>query len=164
MVDIINLSKNLFMVAIFDYIKKTSNKIKKIIFTGPIDEFYDYKYGELEYRSVYFKTETLDTDNFQGNAVVNYTDSKIPYTRIIEHKHFEFGTHPKTVISREYSMEWKKGVEPYYPINNEKNSKIYEKYAQLASHEKNIIFGGRLGLYKYYDMDKIIEKALEFSK
>ena len=136
----------------------------KIIYTGPIDAYFDYKYGELEYRSVRFETETLDTDNFQGNAVVNYTDSETPYTRIIEHKHFEFGTQEKTVISREYSAEWKKGDEPYYPINDDKNSTLYEKYKSLAEKESKVIFGGRLGEYKYYDMDKVIEVALSVAE
>ena len=145
----------------FDFIKNTNDQFDKIIYTGAIDEFYNYEYGALEYRSVYFETEILDTDNFQGNAVINYTDRETPYTRIIEHKHFEFGIQPKTVISREYSIEWEKGVEPYYPINNEKNNSTYEKYKQLAEKEDKVIFGGRLGAYKYYDMDKVIESALE---
>ena len=136
----------------------------KVIYTGPIDAYFDYKYGELEYRSVRFETETLDTDNFQGNAVVNYTDSETPYTRIIEHKHFEFGAQEKTVISREYSAEWKKGDEPYYPINDDKNSVLYEKYKILTEKEPKVIFGGRLGEYKYYDMDKVIEAALSVSE
>lgn len=144
----------------FDFIKKTKDTFDKILFTGPIDEFFNFKFGALEYRSVYFENEVLDTDNFQGNAVINYTDRETPWTRIIEHKHFEFGKQPKTVISKEYSIEWKKGVEPYYPINNEKNNAIYQKYEELASKEKNVIFGGRLGAYKYYDMDKVIESAL----
>ena len=133
----------------------------KIVYTGPVDAYFDYKLGALQYRSVRFETETLDTDNYQGNAVVNYTDSETPYTRIIEHKHFEFGTQPKTVISREYSAEWKQGDEPYYPVNDDKNSRLYLQYKQLADNEKNVIFGGRLGEYKYYDMDKVIEVALE---
>jgi UDP-galactopyranose mutase len=133
----------------------------KIVYTGPIDAYFDYQYGELQYRSVRFENEILDTPNYQGNAVVNYTDSEIPYTRIIEHKHFEFGTQPKTVISREYSAEWKKGDEPYYPVNDEKNGALYEKYKLLADKEENVIFGGRLGEYKYYDMDKVIEVALD---
>ncbi len=144
----------------FDFIKITKDKFKKILFTGAIDQFYDFKFGALEYRSVYFENEILDTDNFQGNAVVNYTDRETPWTRIIEHKHFEFGKQPKTVISKEYSIEWKKGIEPYYPINNDKNNERYQKYLSLASREKNIIFGGRLGEYKYYDMDKVIVSAL----
>lgn len=134
---------------------------EKIVYTGPIDAYFDYKLGALQYRSVRFETETLDTDNFQGNAVVNYTDSETPYTRIIEHKHFEFGTQEKTVISREYSAEWKLGDEPYYPVNDDKNSSLYAQYKELADKEQHIIFGGRLGEYKYYDMDKVIEVALE---
>ena len=133
----------------------------KIIFTGPIDRFYDYKFGQLEYRSVRFETEILNTDNFQGNAVVNYTEYEVPYTRIIEHKHFEFGTQPKTVISREYSDTWTIDKEPYYPINNDKNNELYKKYAELAASEKNVIFGGRLGQYKYYDMHLVIAEALK---
>ena len=134
----------------------------KIIFTGQIDKFYNYRFGELEYRSVRFETEVLDTDNFQGNAVVNYTEYEVPYTRIIEHKHFEFGTQPKTVISREYSDKWTTEKEPYYPINNDRNNELYKKYAELADGEKNIIFGGRLGQYKYYDMHVVIAEALKF--
>jgi UDP-galactopyranose mutase len=133
---------------------------EKTVYTGAIDAFYDYRLGVLEYRSVRFETEELDTDNFQGNAVVNYTDREVPYTRIIEHKHFEFGKQPTTIISREYSSEWKKGDEPYYPVNDEKNNELYAKYAELAKSEENVIFGGRLGAYKYYDMDKVIGIAL----
>ncbi len=136
----------------------------KILFTGQIDEYYDSCFGPLEYRSVRFETEELNEENFQGNAVVNYTEREVPYTRIIEHKHFEFGTQPTTIISREYSSEWKPGVEPYYPVNNEKNNALYEKYAALAAKEDNVIFGGRLGQYKYYDMDKVIEAALDCVK
>ena len=133
----------------------------KIVYTGPVDAYFDYKLGALQYRSVRFETEVLDTDNYQGNAVVNYTDAETPYTRIIEHKHFEFGTQPKTVISREYSAEWKKGDEPYYPVNDAKNGALYAEYKQLADAEPGVIFGGRLGEYKYYDMDKVIEAALD---
>ena len=133
----------------------------KILFTGQINEYYDYKFGPLEYRSVRFETEKLDMENYQGNAVVNYTDREVPYTRIIEHKHFEFGKQPTTIISREYSSEWKPGVEPYYPVNNEKNNALYEKYAAQAKEEGDVIFGGRLGQYKYYDMDKVLMAALE---
>ena len=136
---------------------------RKIVYTGPIDAYYDYIYGNLEYRSVRFETEILDEQNYQGNAVVNYTDSDIPYTRIIEHKWFEFGTQEKTVISREYSAEWNLGDEPYYPVNDEKNGKLYERYRELSEKEENVIFGGRLGEYKYYDMDVVIEKALNIS-
>ena len=133
----------------------------KIIYTGMIDEYYDYKLGALEYRSVRFETETLDCENYQGNAVVNYTEREVPYTRIIEHKHFEFGKQEKTVISREYSSEWKVGDEPYYPVNDEKNGALYARYQELAAQEDKVIFGGRLGAYRYYDMDKVIEAALE---
>ena len=140
---------------------------EKVIYTGPIDAYFDYKLGELEYRSVRFETEVLDQPNFQGNAAVNYTDAETPWTRIIEHKWFEFGKDeegndlPKTVISREYSSEWKLGDEPYYPVNDEKNGKLYEEYKKLAEKEENIIFGGRLGEYKYYDMDAVIAAALD---
>ena len=132
----------------------------KVVYTGAIDAYFDYKLGALEYRSVRFETEVLDMPNFQGNAAVNYTDRETPWTRIIEHKWFEFGTQPKTVISREYSSEWKLGDEPYYPVNDEKNGKRYAEYKALAEQEKNIIFGGRLGEYKYYDMDAVIASAL----
>ena len=133
----------------------------KVIYTGMIDRFYDYKLGVLEYRSVRFETEQLETDNFQGNAVVNYTDREVPYTRIIEHKHFEFGKQPVTIISREYSSEWTKGDEPYYPVNDDKNGALYAKYEELAKQESKVIFGGRLGSYRYYDMDKVIGAALD---
>ena len=135
----------------------------QVVYTGPIDRYFNYCFGPLEYRSVRFETEVLKTPNFQGNAVVNYTDRETPYTRIIEHKHFEFGTQPKTVISREYSSEWKVGDEPYYPVNDEKNKSLYEKYRALAEKETHVIFGGRLGEYKYYDMDAVIERALDFA-
>lgn len=137
---------------------------EKVVYTGPIDAYFAYQLGALQYRSVRFETEVLDTDNYQGNAVVNYTDSDTPYTRIIEHKHFAFGTQPKTVISREYSTEWKPGDEPYYPVNDGKNSALYEKYAALAAGEKNVLFGGRLGEYRYYDMDAVIAAALKQTK
>ena len=145
----------------FDFIRDNKNIARKTIFTGMIDEYYGYCYGPLQYRSVRLETEVLDCENYQGNAVVNYTDREVPYTRIIEHKHFEFGKQPKTVISREYSSEWKQGMEPYYPVNNEENNALYEKYRELADKESNVIFGGRLGQYKYYDMDKVIKAALE---
>jgi UDP-galactopyranose mutase len=132
----------------------------RIIYTGIIDEWYNYCFGKLDYRTVRFETETLDCENFQGNAVINYTDAEVPYTRIIEHKHFEFGNQLKTVISKEYPMEWHEGAEPFYPVNDEKNTALYNKYYELALQEKNVIFGGRLAEYKYYDMDKVIEKAL----
>lgn len=135
---------------------------KTILYTGPIDRYFDYRFGPLEYRSVRFETEILDTPNYQGNAVVNYTDSETPYTRIIEHKHFEFDTtSPKTVISREYSAAWKVGDEPYYPVNDGTNTALYKRYQALAAKEKNIVFGGRLGQYKYYDMDDVIAEALK---
>lgn len=137
---------------------------EKTIYTGCIDEFFDYKFGALEYRSVRFENEILEKENYQGNAVVNYTSSDIPYTRIIEHKHFEFGTQPKTVISREYFAEWKPGIEPYYPINDEKNSMLFEHYKTLAQSRPDVIFGGRLGQYRYYDMDMVIRAALEAVK
>lgn len=137
---------------------------KKVVYTGPIDAYFDYKLGALQYRSVRFETEVLDMDNFQGNAAVNYTDVDTPWTRIIEHKWFEFGTQEKTVISREYSSEWQVGDEPYYPVNDEKNGKLYEEYKRLSADEKNVIFGGRLGEYKYYDMDAVIEAALKCCK
>ncbi len=134
----------------------------KVLYTGMIDEYFDYCLGELQYRSLRFEEETLaDCDNYQGNAVVNYTERQVPYTRIIEHKHFEFGTQPATVITREYPAEWHKGDEPYYPINDERNTTLYGKYLELAAEEKNVLFGGRLGQYKYYDMDKVIAAALE---
>ena len=138
--------------------------VEKVVYTGPIDAYFNYKLGTLEYRSVRFETDVLDIPNFQGNAAVNYTDRETPWTRIIEHKWFEFGTQSKTVISREYSSEWKKGDEPYYPVNDERNGALYQQYRQLADGEKNIIFGGRLGEYKYYDMDAVIASALALSK
>ena len=134
---------------------------EKIVFTGAIDTYFGYQLGALEYRSVRFETEVLDMPNFQGNAAVNYTDRETPWTRIIEHKWFEFGTQPKTVISREYSSEWKVGDEPYYPVNDEKNSALYAQYKTLADKERNVLFGGRLGEYKYYDMDMVIAAALK---
>ena len=154
----------------FKHREELENIAKKIIFTGPIDEYYNYCYGELEYRSLKFETEVLNEQNYQGNAVVNYTEYEVPYTRIIEHKHFEYGASlgrmpeghasEKTVITREYPAKWEKGKEPYYPINNEKNNALYEKYKQLADKDEKVIFGGRLGQYKYYDMDKVIVEAL----
>ena len=137
---------------------------EKVVYTGPIDAYFDYKLGTLEYRSVRFETEVLDMPNFQGNAAVNYTDRETPWTRIIEHKWFEFGTQPKTVISREYSSEWQKGDEPYYPVNDARNGALYQQYKLLAESEKNVIFGGRLGEYKYYDMDAVIASALALSQ
>ena len=128
-----------------------------------IDEYFDYCFGELEYRSLKFESQVLDTDNYQGNAVVNYTEYEVPYTRIIEHKHFEYGTQPKTVITKEYPAQWKHGDEPYYPMNDEKNNALYEKYKELATKEDKVLFGGRLGMYKYYDMHNVIEEALKLS-
>lgn len=148
----------------FEFIKENEDVAQKTVYTGPLDQFYDYKYGVLEYRSVRFEHEKLDIDNYQGNAVVNYTEREVPYTRIIEHKHFEFGTQPVTVISREYPSEWKLGQEPYYPVNNAKNEQCANQYRQLAGSEENVIFGGRLGEYQYYDMDKVIKAALEAVK
>lgn len=133
----------------------------RIVFTGMIDEFFDYKLGELEYRSLRFETETLDVDNYQGNAVINYTDKETPYTRIIEHKHFEFGTQSKTIITKEYSKTWTRGDEPYYPINDERNNHLYKEYKKMAERQKNVIFGGRLGHYRYYDMHQVIGAALQ---
>ena len=147
-------------VDFFEFRKDNPDIAEKIIFTGMIDEYFDYRLGALEYRSVRFETEVLDCDNYQGNAVVNYTDREVPYTRVIEHKHFEFGQQKKTVISREYSSEWSVGMEPYYPVNDEKNNALFQKYKELAEKEENVIFGGRLGDYKYYDMDKVIAAAL----
>ena len=146
-----------------DYLADKANLDRladKVVYTGPIDAYFGLRLGYLEYRSVRFETEVLDMENFQGNAVINYTDRETPYTRIIEHKHFVFGTQPKTVISREYSSEWKPGDEPYYPVNDEKNGELYQQYKALADAESKVIFGGRLGEYKYYDMDKVIESAL----
>ena len=160
----------------FEHKEELKNVAEKIVFTGPIDQFYDYKFGHLEYRSVRFETEKLNVNNYQGNAVVNYTEKEVPYTRIIEHKHFEVGkqlgneetenspSYGHTIISREYSDKWDETKEPYYPINNEKNNALYEKYAELASKDKNVIFGGRLGQYKYYDMDKVIASSLKTCK
>ena len=145
----------------FDNKDNFDSKVDHIIYTGMIDRYFDYKLGVLEYRSVYFETEELDMENYQGNAVVNYTAADVPYTRIIEHKHFEFGTQPTTIISKEYSKEWKKGDEPYYPVNNDKNNELYLKYKELADNESKVTFGGRLGQYKYYDMDKVIAEALK---
>ena len=153
-----------------DYLEQKEELDKlaeKVIYTGPIDAYFDYKLGPLQYRSVRFETEVLDKPNFQGNVAVNYTDRETPWTRIIEHKWFEFGKDedgndlPKTVISREYSSEWKLGDEPYYPVNDEKNGNLYQEYKKLAEQEKNVVFGGRLGEYKYYDMDQVIAAALE---
>ena len=145
----------------FEFCKEVPKVWNKVVYTGPLDRFYYYQYGVLEYRAVRFETEVLDMENYQGNAVVNYTEREVPYTRIIEHKHFEYGTQPTTVISKEYPSEWKLGEEPYYPVNNEKNEKIANRYRALAEKEEDVIFGGRLGEYRYYDMDKVIRAALD---
>lgn len=162
-----NMLEGIEVVLEEDYLSKKEewNDVtnNKVIYTGAIDAFYDYQLGALEYRSVRFETEVLDKPNFQGNAAVNYTDRETPWTRIIEHKWFEFGTQPKTVISKEYSSEWKKGDEPYYPVNDEKNNALYNEYKKLAEQEEKVIFGGRLGQYKYYDMDAVIAEALKLS-
>jgi UDP-galactopyranose mutase len=142
------------------FIEKHPDSFEKLVYTGPIDEYYDYKLGHLQYRTVRFETERLQIPNFQGNAVVNYTEREIPWTRIIEHKHFEFGQQESTVISREYSEEWKPGMEPYYPVNDEKNNALYEEYRKLAELEENVLFGGRLGTYRYYNMDQVIAEAV----
>lgn len=148
-----------------DYKKNNDISGMKIVYTGNIDEYFDYKFGALQYRTVRFETEIMpEVDNFQGNAVVNYTEREVPYTRIIEHKHFEFSDVKGTVISREYSSEWSVGIEPYYPINNEENNALYKKYEELGEQEENVIFGGRLGRYQYYDMDKVIAAALDCVK
>ena len=161
-----NMLEGIEVVLEEDYLSKKedwNDVADKVIYTGAIDAFYNYQLGALEYRSVRFETEVLYKPNFQGNAAVNYTDRETPWTRIIEHKWFEFGTQPKTVISKEYSSEWKKGDEPYYPVNDEKNNALYNEYKKLAEKEEKIIFGGRLGQYKYYDMDAVIAEALKLS-
>lgn len=147
----------------FEFIKEFPSIAEKVVYTGPIDAFFDYCFGELEYRSLRFEMETFDVNNYQGNAVVNYTEREIPFTRIIEHKHFEFGSanSNRTIITREYPVDWKPGDEPYYPVNNDINHAIYHKYQGLAKARPDIIFGGRLGKYAYYDMDMVIAKALE---
>ena len=149
-----------------DFFDKKDEYLKnydKVVYTGMIDKFFDYKLGELEYRSLRFETEEKNIDNYQGNAVINYTEAKVPYTRIIEHKHFEFGKgdKDKTIITREYPAEWHRGDEPYYPVNNDRNNQLYAKYAELAKKQDKVIFGGRLGQYKYYNMDQVIEAALK---
>lgn len=147
----------------FDHKDELRAQCRKVVFTGPIDRYFDYCYGPLQFRSLRFESEVLDMENYQGNAVVNYTDRETPYTRVIEHKHFEFGTQPKTVITREYPMDWHPGDEPYYTVNDEKNDQLYQRYAALAEREPDVLFGGRLGEYKYYDMDKVIASALGFA-
>lgn len=168
-----NMLEGIDVVTGTDYLvekEKWNKQAKQVIYTGPIDAYFDYSLGNLEYRSVRFETELLDIPNFQGNAAVNYTDRETPWTRIIEHKWFQFGKDdegneiPKTVISREYSSEWKLGDEPYYPVNDEKNGCLYAEYRKLASKASNVVFGGRLGEYKYYDMDQVIESALNVSE
>ena len=148
----------------FEFIRENPEIAETTLYTGMIDEFFGYRLGVLEYRSVRFETEVLDTDNYQGNAVVNYTERAVPYTRVIEHKHFEFGQQDKTVISREYSSEWTQGGDPYYPVNNARNTELYARYKALADETPSVIFGGRLGEYKYYDMDKVILSALELTE
>lgn len=145
----------------FKLIEKNPDLAKKTVFTGMIDAYYQYRLGVLEYRSLRFEEERLACENYQGNAVVNYTEREVPYTRIIEHKHFNFGKQPVTVITREYPRTWTKGEEPYYPINDERNNRLFARYRELAEQEKNVIFGGRLGMYQYYDMDKVIAAALK---
>mgnify|MGYP002622113842 CR=1 FL=1 len=145
----------------YELIGKEPDIAKSIVYTGMIDEFFGFEFGHLQYRTVSFETEVIDTDNYQGNAVVNYTDAEVPYTRIIEHKHFEFGKQEKTVISREYSREWEPGMETYYPVNDDRNGALYLRYKEKADALDNVIFGGRLGTYKYYDMDKVIAAALD---
>ncbi|HHV60422.1 MAG TPA: UDP-galactopyranose mutase [Clostridiaceae bacterium] len=145
----------------FDHKDELDDMAVRILYTGMIDEFYEYRYGPLEYRSLRFETEVLEIDNYQGNSVVNYTDTDTPYTRIIEHKHFEFGTQSTTVITKEYPIEWKRGYEPYYPVNDDNNNELFSRYRRLADKEKNVLFGGRLADYKYYDMHHVIKKALQ---
>lgn len=151
-------------VDFFENREELQKEARTTVFTGMIDEYFNYTLGELEYRGLKFETELLEQKNYQGNAVVNYTDYETPYTRVIEHKHFEFGTQPKTVITREYPQKWVRGEEPYYPMNDDKNNSLYEKYRELADKETDVIFGGRLGQYKYYDMDDVIEAALNCAK
>ncbi len=148
----------------FEHRKELEAMADKVVFTGMIDQYYNYCYGTLEYRSLRFEEETLDMNNYQGNAVVNYNSANEPYTRIIEHKHFEYGTQEKTVITREYPVSWQKGDEPYYPMNDEKNNELYAKYKELADKEDKVIFGGRLGMYKYFDMHHVIDEALKCVK
>ena len=150
-----------------DYLAVRSDwqgRFGKLIFTGPVDAYYDYALGTLEYRSLRFETETLEMENYQGNAVVNYTEREVPYTRIIEHKHFEFGTQPQTVVTREYPKAWKRGDEPYYTVNDARNTELYAAYEKRAAEEDQVIFGGRLGSYRYYDMDKVIAEALTLAE
>ena len=148
----------------FECREELTSMADRVLYTGMIDRYFDYCFGELEYRTLRFETETLDCDNYQGNAVVNYTEYEVPYTRIIEHKHFEFGKQEKTVITREYPSEWTKGAEPYYPVNNEENNELYKKYKALADKEEGVIFGGRLGTYRYLDMHHVVAEALMMAK
>ena len=150
-----------------DYLEKKAyydSLGERVVYSGMIDAYFQYRFGKLEYRSLRFETELLDEENYQGVAVVNYTDRETPYTRVIEHKHFQFGTQPKTVITREYPVAWEEGMEPYYPVNDEKNQALYQRYAQLAEQEEKVLFGGRLGAYQYYDMDKVIRAAMEAAR
>ena len=151
-------------VDFFDDKEKWMNMADCVLFTGMIDEYYDYCYGELEYRGLEFEFETLDMENYQGNAVINYTDRETPYTRILEHKHFENAESPKTVITKEYPKTWNKGEEAYYPLNDEKNSELFAKYQELAFKEDKVLFGGRLGMYRYFDMWQVIDEALKLVK
>ncbi len=159
---ILNMLKGADIILGTDFLEEPDrwkNMAEQIVYTGPIDQYFNYRFGELEYRSLRFETQVLDCDNFQGNAVVNYTDMEIPYTRIIEHKHFEFGTQPCTVITKEFPKLWKRGDEPYYPVTDSINNELYTKYQELASRESTVIFGGRLGMYRYFDMDDTIDAA-----
>ncbi len=158
-----NMLKDIDVELECDFFEKYSDFKKiadKLVYTGKIDEYFNYSLGHLEYRSLKFESEIKNTDNYQGVAVVNYTGTDVPYTRVIEHKHFEFGTQPKTVVTREYPCEWAPGMEAYYPVNNEKNNSLYNQYKKMADKENDVIFGGRLGDYKYYDMDKVIRSCL----
>ena len=148
----------------FEDKEKFLNSADKVIYTGTIDKFFDYEYGELEYRSLRFEEEKLQLDNYQGNAVVNYTSKDVPYTRIIEHKHFEFGNQDSTIITKEFPLEWTKELEPYYAVNDETNTTLYKKYKELAEKQEKVFFGGRLGMYRYFDMDDTIAEALKFVK
>lgn len=161
MLDAIDVELNCDFNICFD---KDQKMAEKVIYTGAIDEYFNYELGHLEYRGLKFETEKLEQENYQGVAVMNYTDSETPYTRIIEHKHFEYGKQPVTYITKEYPQEWKAGEEAYYPVNDDKNQKLYEEYKALAEKENRVIFGGRLGEYKYYDMDKVIERALNLAE
>lgn len=147
----------------FAHKEQFENEAEKIVYTGMIDQYFDYQFGELEYRSLKFESEKLETDNYQGNAVVNYTSKEVPYTRIIEHKHFEFGEQEKTIITKEYSKEWEKGDEPYYPVNDHQNTERFNAYLNLSKEQDKVIFGGRLGMYKYYDMHMVINEALKMA-